>query len=135
MKKFIHIFWGITIALTIIGPVIELAIIENDADMDNISKAFGAMFLFIFAGILLVIECGLYYNCIYFFIKKNKRVWKTIYNLVMLAISCTMIVSAYGMRFWNFGLWETVLLVLAISSVVLWFVYALICAWKISDDL
>jgi len=75
---------------------------------------------------LLVIECGLYYNCIYFFIKKNKRVWKTIYNLVMLAISCTMVVSAYGMRFWDFLFWETMLVVLAISSVVLWFVYALV---------
>ncbi len=44
-----------------------------------------------------------------------------------------MIVSAYGMRFWNFLLGETMLVVLAISSIVLWFVYAVLCVWKMTD--
>ncbi len=130
MKKFINVFFGIIITLTIVFFIIECLISEGD---DIFGKQMVIIFALMFIGFLLIAEFGLYYNCIYFFTQKNKQVWKTLYNVLMLIISCTMLVSIYGMLFWTLRLWETLVFVLAVVAIVLWIVYALLCVWKMLD--
>ncbi len=126
MKKILNIIFGITIILTIVGIV---SIVLNEPGDDIWYNSWDFVVILFFLIPLLIVELGIYYNCIYFFTEKNKKRWKTIFNILICIISCTMLISIYGCVVWMDRIWETLFLVLCTASILLWIVYVLLCKW------
>lgn len=130
MKKLVHIVFGIIIALTIGFSMIECMNATGD---DIFGKEFEIALVLMFLVFMLIVELGLYYNCIYFFTKKNKKMWKTLYNVLMFIVSCMIGISLCGTFLWTMKIWEGILFCLSGAAIVLWLVYALRCAGEMLE--